>query len=315
MFIQKSIKKHRLRLTIRQPFYLGSSETTREAPLCSKTFSFNNYLLSFQPEHIESTPVNFLEWFIGFSEGDGSFIVSKKQCCFVINQKDIKVLYKIKTTLGFGRVLKYNQNNELFGRYIVGDKQNCERLFAIFNGNIVLKKTLIRFQNWATTLNQKHSVLQKTKRLQLDNAWLSGFIDAEGCFYAKIRIASKYKLGFQVEQKFVLNQKDEYILFCDLKELFKSNAQIQKILKNTSTYYKIELCSMKSNQLLLDYLTIFPCKGQKKIETLHYRRIHGYIKRKEHLTQTGLRKIRRLCKKIKQDRLIFTNIKVEDIVH
>ena len=108
-----------------------------------------NYFLYFQPEHVKSTPINFLEWFIGFSEGDGSFLVSKKQCSFVINQKNIKILYKIKATLGFGRVVKYTQNNEIFGRYIVGDKENCERLFAIFNGNFVLNKTLIRFKNWA----------------------------------------------------------------------------------------------------------------------------------------------------------------------
>lgn len=56
---------------------LDSSETTREAPL-NKSFCFNAYFTYFKPEHIKSNNYRFLEWFIGFSEGDGSFIVSNE---------------------------------------------------------------------------------------------------------------------------------------------------------------------------------------------------------------------------------------------
>ena len=292
------MKKTQFRLAAtRQPFILGSSETTREAPIESKAFCFNDYLCYFQPEHIQSTPIHFLEWFVGFSEGDGSFIISKKQCSFVINQKDLKILYKIKKVLGFGRVYKYGQNNEQFGRYIVGDKKNCERLVAIFNGNLVLEKTRVRFQLWAKMLNQNYIFSMKTGQLQLNNAWLSGFIDAEGCFYAKIRKSPKNKFGLKIEKKFSLNQKGEQRFFSDLKKLLKSNAQIRKIKKRTSTYFKLEVCSMKSNQILSNYLVTFPCQGNKKVVFLRYRRILGYIERKEHLNQIGLKRIERLCKK------------------
>ena len=53
---------------------IGSSETLRET-----TFNFevlNNLHL---PQHKKKINQDFLEWFVGFSEGDGSFIVSKSK--------------------------------------------------------------------------------------------------------------------------------------------------------------------------------------------------------------------------------------------
>ncbi len=285
-----------LRLAISQPSNLVSSETTRETPLdLSKSFCFDAYFAHFKPEHIKSINTQFLEWFIGFSEGDGSFIVSNKRCYFIINQKDLKILYKIKKNLGFGKVLKYTQNNRCYGRYVIQDQHNCKRLAYIFNGNLVLNKTTIRFKHWIKVLNIK--ALKKKGSLRLDNAWLSGFIDAEGCFYAKIRKASDLKLNFKVEKNFIINQKGELPFFYVLKMLFKSNSKIQEKIKNNSTYYKLELSSMQSTQILLNYLEKFPCQGEKNITVSRYRRIYGYMERKEHLTKKGLEKIRRLCKK------------------
>lgn len=197
--------------------------------------------------------------------------------------------------MGFGQVLKYTQNNKSYGRYVVQDKLNCKRLAYIFNGNLVLEKTNIRFKVWLKTLNIQP--LEKKGTMRLDNAWLSGFIDAEGCFYAKLRKDKDYTLNFKVQIGFIINQKGELPIFYILKILFKSNAKIQKIIQNNSIYYKLELKSIQSNQLLLNYLEKFPCQGEKNITVLRYRRIISYMERKEHLTKKGLEKIRRLSKK------------------
>lgn len=291
------MKKKILRLTKKksQPFNLESSETTREAPLnLDGSFYFDIYFNNFKPEHIKSNDYKFLEWFIGFTEGDGSFIVSNKRNYFIINQKNLKILYKIKKFLGFGQVLKYSQNNKSYGRYVVQDQLNCKRLAYIFNGNLILEKTNLRFRFWLKTLNIQP--LEKKGILQLNNAWLSGFIDAEGCFWIKIRKNFNYKSNFKVEKKFIINQKGELPFFYSLKQLFKSNTKIQKTIKNNSIYYKLELSSMYSTKLLLNYLHNFPCKGEKNITVIRYRRIYGYMERKEHLTKIGLNKIRCLSK-------------------
>ncbi len=89
---------------------IGSSETTREPPFYS--FDFANYIKYHRPEHKckedISTTINFLEWFIGFAEGDGCFesrlADGRPRISFAIAQKDPQLIYKVKEGLGFGSV-------------------------------------------------------------------------------------------------------------------------------------------------------------------------------------------------------------------
>lgn len=79
----------------------------------------------------------FLDWFLGFSEGDGSFIRAKRgDISFVITQdlRDIQILNLIQNVLGFGKRIK--QSN-LTSRYVVQDKKGLDLLALLFNGNII----------------------------------------------------------------------------------------------------------------------------------------------------------------------------------
>ena len=114
---------------------IGSSETLRKT-----TFNFYNFTQNLV-SHKKKIDKSFLEWFVGFSEGNGSFIVSKEGLLFIINQKEEKILYYIRTNLGFGKVSLY----KTYSRFVVANKKNIDRLISIFNGNLVLDKTHSRF--------------------------------------------------------------------------------------------------------------------------------------------------------------------------
>jgi hypothetical protein len=73
----------------------GSSETTREAPLFNESsfsqnteFTFQNYIF---PQHFSCLDTSFLEWFVGFSEGNANFFLkeegAQKRLVFEIAQK------------------------------------------------------------------------------------------------------------------------------------------------------------------------------------------------------------------------------------
>jgi len=78
----------------------------------NETFNFslfkeklNNYFNNSK----EMPSDEFLTWLIGFTEGDGSFIITNRNdLMFVITQStdDEQVLKMIKETLGFGKVIK-----------------------------------------------------------------------------------------------------------------------------------------------------------------------------------------------------------------
>ena len=294
-----------MRCNKNQPSNLGSSETIREAP---QSIQLSHYKKLGKPEHIKQLDRPFLEWFIGFSEGDGSFALDRRAFC--INQKDPKLLFRIKKKLGFGSV--YETSDPGIWRYSVTGHTNCLRLYYLFNGNLALEKTIDRFLKWSTNLTTTRSIQKKPITITLETGWFSGFIEAEGCFYARVRKQNRMKTGFQFQKKFSLTQKGEKQVLQQILILLESNAQVYTFIQNDKSYNRIDICSFKSHILLLNYLANFSIFGGKNVSVCIWRKLHGRQERSEHLTNTGLKKIRRLCSLLKKNNQTY---EVEDIVH
>ena len=101
-----------------------------------KPFNFNNFytLHKKQYPNAEAPSQSFLEWLVGFAEGEGSFIVnSRGNSIFVITQStgDVQVLEYIKRNLGFGRIIKQGPNTS---RFIAEDIASVTLIVALFNG-------------------------------------------------------------------------------------------------------------------------------------------------------------------------------------
>lgn len=88
---------------------------------------------------------DFLTWFIGFTEGDGSFYTEKTEKKvspgFSLKQAEHSVLHRIKSQLGFGHITRENH----FYVYRVYRIQEIETLIGLFNGNLILKKNQQKF--------------------------------------------------------------------------------------------------------------------------------------------------------------------------
>ena len=191
---------------------IGSSETTREAPysvFLEKTvtlvtcFNFQEYVSTSLPEHKKSLDSSFFEWFIGFSEGDGCFFSriedNKVRLSFEIGQKDPQLIHKIRSTLGFGTVSSFTLKSDIYWRYKVEDKKGLQRIMNLFNGNLVLPKKYVQFQQWVTIGKElcppNFSFKLQRVIVSLQTGWLAGFLEAEGCFYAAFRAKYTKKDG------------------------------------------------------------------------------------------------------------------------
>lgn len=123
--------------------YLSSSETTREIELAS--FNFQKYIEKGTPQHRPFPDKVFLEWFIGFFEAEGCFQAWKEKNGLYrfgieINQKEPGLMFKIRTRLGFGRVIEYSKKGELYFRFYTNKREHLERLILLFDGHLITEK-------------------------------------------------------------------------------------------------------------------------------------------------------------------------------
>ena len=120
---------------------------------------FNNYL----NQRVQHRKMNkrFLEWFIGFTEGKGSFITLNNKVYFDISvsMKDIQAIYYIRKELGFGKVIiKDSAHHDPSSvSFYVTSKDNFSRLVSLFNGNLCTVSKKPEFKNWLEVFNNQYS--------------------------------------------------------------------------------------------------------------------------------------------------------------
>ncbi len=256
----------------------------------NKTFDFslfrdkyNNYF-----NYSKTVPeYEFLTWFIGFSEGDGSFIInSRKDLSFVITQStdDEQILQFIHDKLGFGRVSKQGKRTS---RYIVENKKGLELINFLFNGNIILPSKQQSFNEFLRVYNQKaikgKILLDQIKPIKssvlpdLKNSWLSGFTDAEGCFTVSFLSNSKaFRLRYLVSLKGDINVP----VLSHLILLFNTGV-IEAHSKKSNYSYVIN--GEKACYNVYDYFDKNSLKTKKFTSYLFWKEIHQHITNKNHL--------------------------------
>lgn len=167
----------------------------------------------------------WLEWLIGFMEGDGCFLFSsRKNLSMIITQGEdnVEQLYKIQKTQNMGRVIK--QGPRVY-RWIVEVREDLLIQVKLFNGNLIQdsrRKQLKKFIEEINNKLKKHGkkeIEYNTNRpaISLNTGWLLGFTEAEGCFTISILTNSK---AFRT--RFIQTQKgsEPLPIFSKLIELF-----------------------------------------------------------------------------------------------
>lgn len=248
---------------------LGSSETTREV------FILNNDLFKF--------------WFVGFAEGDGSFIINKDGYLeFRITQssKDAQVLFLIKKSLGFGvvRVQDKKKNTHCFR---VRDKEGLFKIISIFNGNLFLSSTKEKFKLWLCAYNKKYIkdifYIEGINKPNLNNSWLCGFTDAEGCFTCSITNENKPRTGCLISLRFILSQKSNFNEMKYLAEMLNGKTHYLKGYDG----YNVTVNATKLS-LVVNYFNTYSLKTKKVIVYFNWLKIYKLFIEKKHLTDLGL---------------------------
>lgn len=273
----------------------------------------NCYGQNKQPSH------DFLNWFIGFSEGDGSFIKAKRgDLYFVITQdsRDKQVLDFIQKELNIGKVIVQGKTTS---RFIIQDKLGLYLISLIFNGNIRTPDKLISFNKFLENLNinlrkSRGRALNKlnkfglnkdiyktiipynsTKEITLNDTWLIGFTDAEGCFHVGFSSNNNsYRLLFDLAQKGTENKE---IVLDKLIKLFEVGTVSKHYQKNNWSY---RVSGLSDTLHLINYFDSlkFTFLTKKATSYLLWKQIRNSINQKEHLDPIQKQKLISLSKSV-----------------
>lgn len=260
-------------------------------------FNFNPFYQKYSELYPNSVlpDYSFLEWFIGFTEGDGSFtIASRGDLYFVLTQSsdDVQILNYIKSKLGFGSVILQSLKQKKH-RFIVQDFNNLFLICLLFNGNFVLPVRTAKFINFLAYFNEKlikknlgNPILPLYIQIKptLTDYWLCGFTDAEGCFSVTLnQNNNKFQIRFILAQKWLANKIVlDYILL-----LFSTIANFS-IMGYVNTHHventwELVFHGVTNCSYLFTYFDIYTLKTKKLKAYTSWKLLHQAFVNKDHL--------------------------------
>ena len=240
----------------------------------------------------------FSSYLAGLFEGDGCIWIPINErdkiniypmITLTFNSKDFPLISIIQEKLDIGHIYKVKGKNAY--TYRISNLVSLYRLINIINGYIRTPK-IYKLNKLIDYLNNKGYDINKYP-LDLtplnSNAWLSGFIDADGHFSVRVSTDKKNRLKriacsleITQSQKFidldgnnnfnVLSLIGNYLL-CQVKET-KSN------YKNPQ--HRIRTTSLAGNIVLKNYLLKYPLFTSKFLDSKDWMEVLNYFEKKEH---------------------------------
>ena len=272
-----------------------------------QNFDFSSFYSKFAEHYPNSKQpsTKFLQWFIGFSEGEGSFIRAKRgDLSFVITQstRDINSLNYIKDSLNFGKVIKQSVKQNTH-RYVVQDVKNLSLICLIFNGNMGFPTRNARFLTFLSSLNEKllKMSLVSIEPIQtcivptLSDGWISGITDAEGCFTCSILSNGiGYRFRYILTQKWDVNKPVlEYI-----NHLFDKGSVVSHSVNNV---WEIRINGVKNCKGLFGYFDEYNLITNKKESYQKWKIIHSRIINKDHFNKVTRQELVTLCEQVNKN--------------
>jgi hypothetical protein len=271
-------------------------------------FDFKIFLDQYKTLYPENKlpEVSFLQWLIGFAEGEGSFTIAKRgDLSFVITQYtyDVSVLNYIKSNLGFGKVIVQSTKSKTH-RYVVQDIKGLMLISYIFNGNMVFPTRTARFHTFLSALNEKlltkHFTLiypiYKTVIPTLNDAWLSGISDGEASFTCSILLARKtYRLRYILTQKHNFNKP----VLDGIAKLFDSMGCLAAVVPHSvENVWEIRINGVKNCKLIYSYFDLFRLKTKKYKSYLKWKEITLKLENGDHLDKNKIIALHSMSKEI-----------------
>lgn len=129
-----------------------------------------------------------------------------------------------------------------------------------------------------------HNNRYSTNGDKLDPRWVTGFVDAEGCFSIIIEISEPFKWKVRTSFEINLHEKDADILY-KIKSFFGVGAIYNRSDRKKSVYRVTNVNYL--NEIIIPHFTKYPLISKKGIDFLLWSKVIKIILNKDHLTKSG----------------------------
>jgi cytochrome c oxidase subunit 1 len=303
LFLTRIIQTFIFYLILQSIFLLSQSA------FITKNYDFKPFLTRYAvmyPDH-KLPNIEFLQWFIGFAEGEGSFTIAKRgDLYFVITQstKDVNILNYIMRSLGFGKVIKQSVKSDTH-RFIVQDRAHLAIICWLFNGNMVFPTRASRFNTFLSALNEKllkHGEdiiipIYATVLPSIRDHWLAGITDGEGSFTCSIlsNSSTAYRFRYILTNKHEANRNVLQHIVNLFDQIGASGAVVNH---SVETGLEIRVNGVKNCSNLFKYFDEHTLKTNKANSYRKWKEVSLKIVGKEHLDTVKRVELISLCKQI-----------------
>jgi len=281
-------------------------------------------------------------WFAGFSEGEGCFMITINEktyknpqiiFTFSISQKDHSqgILKDIKKYFGCGVVSSPSKRNKVVEFYVKNFEDILLKIIPHFEAHPLITSKALNFESFKeavlsgghlttegfnkikdlkATMNTGRSFEEKfryctTKTINFTIEWLIGFIDAEGCFYNRLKL--KHKGGYkyiETESTFSIGQSiSDISILLSIKQFLGGSGWIKPKLHDYTNYYEVKKinssCSYSEYRnskpsTFLPILDKYPLLTRKQLDYLDFKKFLVLKESKAYRNKEGLQEMERI---------------------
>jgi LAGLIDADG endonuclease len=238
----------------------------------------------FKSPIIPKTQTDLGYYLAGLIEGDGHF--SKNQLIISCHENDKMCFELLIKLLDYGTLKPYSKGRAL--RFVISSNAGLKYVLKLINGKFV------GYNKYNQLL--KHGYEKKfniaiwpPQPLTLNNFWLCGFIDADGCFNITLRKCATNTTKVRVDLRLTVAQKDRFILD-QIKQAFNATKiYIAKHSKNL--HFRLTITGYKRIPKLINYFDTYVLQTCKYTHFRIFRRCFRSMQLKKHLNLKGLQRI------------------------
>ena len=174
---------------------------------------------------------------------------------------------------------------------VIQNKKEIELIIHLFNGNLILPSRKTKFANFVKGFNnwvtqgriRLDSVEFKNREIlpSLNDSWLAGFTDAEGCFTCSI-LSGKHK-GFSFNFNIAQKWKENIGVLQHLCILFNGGIVSNHSVDNV---YEYRIGGVKNCQNIFPYFDNHTLRSKKAISYNLWKEMYNNLLNKRHLDPT-----------------------------